>query len=113
MDRPGIGVTPPVGIGQRGLLIVTPAGNLLWDPPGFLDDQAISRVREAGGLQAVTASHPHFYGAMAEWSAAFGADILVPQADASWVTRPDPAIRSWTSREAVLPGVTLIQCGAP
>ncbi len=106
-----IGVTPPVGIGQHGLLIVTPAGNLLWDPPGFLDDQAISWVREAGGLQAVTASHPHFYGAMADWSAAFGADILVPEADASWVTRPDPAIRTWASREAVLPGVSLIQCG--
>ena len=63
--------------------IVTPAENPLWDPPGFLDDRAVSRVRAAGGLQAVTASHPHFYGAMADWSAAFGADILVPQADAS------------------------------
>jgi hypothetical protein len=107
----GVGVNPPVGIGQRGLIVVTPAGNLLWDPPGFLDDRAVDRVRGAGGLRAVTASHPHFYGAMAEWSHAFGADILVPEADASWVTAPDPAVRTWASSEPVLPGVTLVQCG--
>jgi glyoxylase-like metal-dependent hydrolase (beta-lactamase superfamily II) len=107
----GIGVDPPVGIGQRALMVVTPAGNLLWDPPGFLDAEAIARVRQEGGLAAVTASHPHFYGAMAEWAQAFGADILVPQDDASWVTLPDPAIRTWSGTQPVLPGVTLIQCG--
>ena len=107
----GVGVNPPVGIGQRGLIVITPAGNLLWDPPGYLDERAVRRVREAGGLRAVTASHPHFYGAMAGWSRAFGADILVPEADASWVTSPDPAIRTWAAREPVLPGVTLVQCG--
>ena len=107
----GIGVDPPVGIGQRGLVVRTPGGNLLWDPPGFLDEAAVSRVREAGGLRAVTASHPHFYGAMAEWGRAFGADILVPEADAAWVTHPDPAVRTWSARHPVLPGVTLVQCG--
>jgi hypothetical protein len=107
----GIGVTPSVGIGQRALLVRTGQGNLLWDPPGFVDDDAIGRVREAGGLRAVTASHPHFYGAMAEWAHAFGADVLVPEADADWVTRPDPAIRTWAGQLDVLPGVTLVQCG--
>jgi len=107
----GIGVDPPVGIGQRALVVTTPEGNLLWDPPGFLDEHAIGEVRQAGGLRAVSASHPHFYGAMAEWGHAFGADILVPEADASWVTRPDPAVRTWSGTLAVLPGVTLVQCG--
>src|SRR6202012_4888836 len=107
----GIGVTPTVGIGQRALLVRTDQGNLLWDPPGYLDDDAIARVRAAGGLAAVTASHPHFYGAMAEWARAFGAEVLVPEADAGWVTRPDPAIRTWAGRLDLLPGVTLVQCG--
>jgi hypothetical protein len=107
----GVGVTPTVGIGQRALLVRTGQGNLLWDPPGYVDDEAIGRVREAGGLRAVTASHPHFYGAMAEWAHAFGADVLVPEADAEWVTCPDPAIRTWAGRLDLLPGVTLIQCG--
>jgi hypothetical protein len=107
----GIGVTPSVGIGQRALLVLTDKGNLLWDPPGYLDDDAIGRVRAVGGLRAVTASHPHFYGAMAEWAHAFGADVLVPGVDATWVTLPDPAIRTWAGRLEVLPGVTLVQCG--
>ena len=107
----GVGVTPSVGIGQRALLVRTVQGNLLWDPPGFVDDEAIERVRRSGGLRAVTASHPHFYGAMADWARAFGADILVNEADASWVTQPDPAIRTWSGRLEVLPGITLVQCG--
>jgi glyoxylase-like metal-dependent hydrolase (beta-lactamase superfamily II) len=107
----GVGVDPPVAIGQRGLVIQTPAGNLLWDPPGFVDEQAIAAVREIGGLSVVSASHPHFYGSMVEWSRAFGAQILLPEADAHWLTRPDPAVRTWSGSAPVLPGVTLVQCG--
>jgi hypothetical protein len=107
----GIGAEPLVGIGQRGLLVQTNRGNLLWDPPGFVDDEALDIVRVLGGLAAVTASHPHFYGTMVEWSRVFGAEILIPTADRAWVTRPDPAIRLWSGRAEVLPGVTLVQCG--
>jgi glyoxylase-like metal-dependent hydrolase (beta-lactamase superfamily II) len=107
----GIGADPPVAIGQRALLIQTPEGNLLWDPPGFLDEQAIEAVRELGGLRAVTASHPHFYASIVEWSHAFGADILLPESDAHWLTRPDPAVRTWSGTLPLLPGVTLVQCG--
>jgi glyoxylase-like metal-dependent hydrolase (beta-lactamase superfamily II) len=107
----GIGVTPSVGIGQRALLVRTDQGNLLWDPPGFVDDEGIDRVRRSGGLAAVTASHPHFYGAQAEWARAFGAEILVNESDTVWVTQPDPAIRTWSGSLEVLPGVTLVQCG--
>ena len=107
----GLHVAPSVGIGQRGLIVTTSEGNLLWDPPGYLDADAIDQVKRLGGLRAVTASHPHFYGAMSEWGQAFGADVWVPEADAAWVTRPDPAIRTWSTRLPLLPGVTLVQCG--
>ena len=36
----GIGVTPEFGIGQRALLVRTPAGNVLWDCVPLLDEQA-------------------------------------------------------------------------
>ena len=107
----GVGADPPVAIGQRGLVVQTAEGNLLWDPPGFLDERAIKAVADVGGLRAVTASHPHFYGSMVEWSHAFGAEILLPRADAHWLPRPDPAVRTWSGSLGVLPGVTLIQCG--
>jgi glyoxylase-like metal-dependent hydrolase (beta-lactamase superfamily II) len=108
----GIGADPQVAIGQRSLLVTTPAGNLLWDPSGFIDDAAVAAVRAAGGLSFVTASHPHFYGCIASWAEAFGAEILVPEADASWLRAPAGLrVRLWSGTLEVLPGVTLIQCG--
>ena len=108
----GLGVEPPFAIGQRALLVHTPEGNLLWDLPGYLDDAAIAQVRELGGLAAVAASHPHFFGAQVEWSHAFGGvPVFVASADAEWIRRPDPAVTLWSDSREILPGVTLVQCG--
>ncbi|HEY7488285.1 MAG TPA: MBL fold metallo-hydrolase [Streptosporangiaceae bacterium] len=108
----GIGADPPFAIGQRALVVRTAEGNILWDPPGFIDDQAIQAVREAGGLRAIAASHPHFYGSVVEWSKAFDATMLLSAPDAHWLTRPDEApARLWSGSMQVLPGVTLVQCG--
>ena len=108
----GIGADPPVAIGQRSLLVTTPAGNVLWDPSGFVDDAAVAAVRAAGGLRFVTASHPHFYGAIGEWAGAFGAEILVPADDAAWLRAgPGASVRTWSGVLELLPSVTLVQCG--
>jgi hypothetical protein len=108
----GIGVQPAFGIGQRALLVATDAGQVLWDPPGFIDEAAIGAVRGRGPLLAVTASHPHFYGVAVEWARAFPeAEVLLPAADAHWLMRPDPAVRHWTESIEVAPGVRLVQCG--
>lgn len=113
LDLFGIGVQPEVGVGQRGLVVGTPAGNLLWDPPAYLDQAAVDAVRERGGLAAVSSSHPHMYGAAVEWSHAFDAEILLAEVDvdAGWLMRPDPAVRTWSGALEALPGVTLVQCG--
>ena len=58
----GITIEPSVGIGQRGLLVQTPSGNLLWDPNGYVDDDLVATVHELGGVAAVAASHPHMFG---------------------------------------------------
>ena len=108
----GIGANPTVGIGQRALLVQTPAGNVLWDCFGFIDDEGIAAVRARGGIQGIAMSHPHFYGVNVEWSRAFGnAPIYIPKADREWVQRPDPAITHWEGSVEALPGVTLIQSG--
>lgn len=118
--EPGISeltVTPSLGIGHRGLLVATPAGAVLWDPPGFLDDDAVERVRELGGLAGVARSHPHLCGVQIEWSARFpgpdgrGAPVWIPRRDRAWVTRPDDAVRLWDDRQTLAPGVTLVRCG--
>lgn len=107
----GIGVTPPIGIGQRALLVATPEGNALWDPPGFIDEDAVDAVQRLGGLKAVSASHPHFYGVMVEWAHAFDADIVLPAADREWIERKDRSIRFYGDEATIVPGVTLVRCG--
>jgi glyoxylase-like metal-dependent hydrolase (beta-lactamase superfamily II) len=108
----GIGTRPAFAIGQRALLVQTPQGNLLWDCISLLDEQTIAAVRALGGVHAISASHPHFYGVMQEWSWAFGdAPIYIPEDDKEWVTYPGPSVRLWRATREVLPGVTLVQCG--
>lgn len=111
-DLYGITVDPQVGIGQRSLLVRTPAGNLLWDPAGYLDDDTVRRVRDLGPVVAVAASHPHMFGVQVEWSRALGGvPVLVNAADARWLARPDAAVRQWSGVAEVVPEVTLHQLG--
>ncbi|WP_199435046.1 hydrolase [Qaidamihabitans albus] len=111
-DLFGITSSPGAGIGQHTKLLRTPAGNLLWDPIGYLDDDAVRQVRELGEVVAIAASHPHMFGVQVEWSRRLGGPpVLVAEPDLEWVARPDPAIRPWTGKLDVLPGVTMSQPG--
>jgi hypothetical protein len=111
-DLYAVDVVPELGIGQRGLFLRTPGGNLLWEPPGFIDSDMISTIRDLGGVDLVSASHPHLTGASIQWSHAFdNAPVLVASADREWIRRPDPAIQLWHGVREVLPGVIFVQCG--
>ena len=108
----GIDVTPSVGIGQRALLLQTAAGNVLWDPNGYLDEPIAAAVDALGGLAAVAASHPHMFGAQVAWSQRFGGvPVWVQERDAGWVQRTDPVVRTWDETHEVAPGVTLHRIG--
>lgn len=107
----GVGAAPSFGIGQRGLIVTTPGGNVLFDVPGFVDEAAFEKVDELGGLAAISASHPHFYGVAVEWSDRFDAPILLPAEDRDWVARPDPAYEFYDDEVAPVPGVHLVRCG--
>ncbi len=107
----GIGVEPAIGIGQRSLLVTGAGGNVLWDVPGFVDERGMQAVEALGGLVAVSASHPHFYGVIAEWADAFDVPIVLPEADRRWLVRSSRRVE-WYSDHAVLtPQVTLIRTG--
>ena len=109
----GIGAVPGFAIGQRALLVQSPAGNILWECQTILDDETIKAVKDLGGISAIAFSHPHFYSTMAEWSRAFDhAAIYIHADDRKWVMRPDPAIKFWEGETHQLQeGLTLIHCG--
>lgn len=108
----GIGTFPHFAIGQRALLLRTPAGNVLWDCISLIDDATVEIVQALGGLAAIAISHPHFYTSMVEWAHAFAAPVWLHAADRRWIMRHDAAIRFWEGEtKELLPGVTLIRCG--
>lgn len=111
-DLLAIRSVPAVGIDQRALLVLTPAGNVLWDCIALLDDATVALIRALGGLKAVALSHPHYYSAMVEWGRAFGVPVHVHAADRQHVTRPDPCLHFWEGDAApLIPGITLHRLG--
>jgi hypothetical protein len=111
-DLFGIVTEPRFAIGQRALLIRHPDGNVLWDCLSLLDDATVEAVNALGGIDRIAISHPHYYGAVVDWSDAFGAEIILHAADRAWVMRPDERIRFWGGDTSPLPnGGTLVHVG--
>jgi glyoxylase-like metal-dependent hydrolase (beta-lactamase superfamily II) len=93
----GIGLEPSFAIGQRALLIPEQGGCVMWDCVPLATPEAAEEIRALGGLKAIAVSHPHFYGAVADWSEAFGGvPVYLHGDDRAWITRPHSAIVSWT-----------------
>jgi hypothetical protein len=112
-DVIGIGTQPTFAIGQRAILIRTPAGNVLWDCISLIDEATVTIIDALGGLSAIAISHPHFYSSMADWSRAFGeVPIYLHADDREWILHPNESIVLWDGEtRELLPGVTLIRCG--
>lgn len=115
-EEPGltsIGTQPQFAIGQRALLVQTPAGNVLWDCISYIDEATVAAVEALGGVQAVAVSHPHFYASCIEWSEAFAnAPIYLHAADRAWTVFEHPNVVHWEGETAEpVPGTTLIRLG--
>lgn len=105
----GVGSEPSFAIGQRALIVPGEGGNVMWDCVSTVDDAAVERIRELGGLVAIALSHPHYYSSIVEWSEAFGdIPVYVHRSDRQWIPR-DGNIRTWSGDSLeILPGRTLI-----
>ena len=109
----GIGLEPSFAIGQRALLLRESDGCVMWDCVPLATDEAMQYVRSLGGLKAIAVSHPHFYGAVADWSEAFGGvPIYLHADDRAWVTRPHPSIVAWSgARQKISDDIVLLRAG--
>lgn len=82
----------------------------MWDCIGVVTDDALARLRDAGGVGAIAISHPHFYSAMVEWSDALGGvPVHLHAADREWVARSSPDLCHWSGdRLELSPTLTLV-----
>ena len=110
---PGIGMEPSFAIGQRALLIPERDGCVLWDCIPLATPEAVAHLRSLGGLKAIAISHPHYYGAVADWSEAFGGvPVYLHGDDRQWVTRPHPSIVPWSGdSHRVSDDILLVRAG--
>lgn len=93
LDLTGMSLEPSFAIGQRALLVPGADGCVMWDCVPLATPEAVDHVRSRGGLKAIAISHPHYYGALADWSEAFGGvPVYLHADDRAWVTRPHKAI---------------------
>ncbi|MGH7666554.1 MAG: hypothetical protein ACRENY_08570 [Candidatus Dormibacteria bacterium] len=108
-----VATEPPFAIGQRALLVRTPAGNLLWDCLSHLDGDTVAAVGQLGGLAAIAISHPHFYASCVEWSDAFGgAPIHLSERDRGHLVRSSQAVQHFPGDDVEpLPGLRVIRLG--
>jgi len=82
-----LSTTPKFAIGQRAILIRTPAGNLLWDCLSVLDPTAIEYITKEGGLGGIVISHPHYYSTHLEWAEQFRCPVYLAEEDKAWLAR--------------------------
>jgi glyoxylase-like metal-dependent hydrolase (beta-lactamase superfamily II) len=109
----GVGSFPAFAIGQRALIVSSPAGNILWDCISFLDDMTVTIIKALGGLVGIACSHPHFLASVVDWSHAFGnVPVYLHAMDRRYATRPDPVLTYWEGdRLELAEGINLIRCG--
>jgi hypothetical protein len=85
----------------------------MWDCVPLATPEAVDHVRSLGGLKAIAVSHPHYYGAVADWSESFGGvPVYLHGDDARWVTRPHPSIVAWQGESRrISDDLTLLRAG--
>ncbi|CAK7206556.1 hypothetical protein SEUCBS139899_009352 [Sporothrix eucalyptigena] len=86
---------PKLAIGQRAILVRTPAGNILWDCLTLIDDDTVQRIHDLGGLKAIVISHPHYYSSHVEWAAAFDCPVYLRNEDREWTVQQSPRQVFW------------------
>jgi hypothetical protein len=95
-------VSPSFAIGQRAFLILSPAGNILWDCIPLLNEPTIDFIKAKGGLRAIAFSHPHYYSTMNNWAEVFDCPIYIHKKDEPWIMYKGSHIALWEGVEKPL-----------
>ncbi|WP_039902356.1 MBL fold metallo-hydrolase [Methylobacterium sp. GXF4] len=75
---------PVSGIGPSAYLIRTDAGNMGFEGCPVFSEAALDQIETLGGMQVLSASHPHSYGALVQLQDRFDPELCLPAADFTW-----------------------------
>lgn len=97
---------PVDGIGPAGYLLTSESGNVFFEGCSVFDEAALAQIDRLGGIDVLSASHPHSYGALWQLQDRFEPELALPAADFAWsaalrVTWP------WDDELQPLPGFAL------
>ena len=97
---------PVEGIGPSGYLLRNADGNVFFEGCTVFDELALARIRSLGGINVLSASHPHSYGALWQLQDRFDPELALPAHDFVW----SAALRvnwPWDNTLDVMPGMAL------
>ncbi len=102
--------SPRFGIGPNGYLIQHPGGNVFFDGTAYYSPDALDFIESLGGIQWLSASHPHAYGALWQLQERFAPTVVIQVQDLPWTNAFQTA---WPFDEKLelAPGLTLIHTG--
>lgn len=79
--------SPLVGIGSSGYLIVRESGNIAFEAAGWYTRDALEQIRNLGGINFLSASHPHGFGALWQLEKEFQPEFTAFHKDAVQFTK--------------------------
>lgn len=101
---------PRIGIGPNGYLIKHPAGNVFFEGAAYYSPDALDLIDTLGGIQWLSASHPHAYGALWQLQERFSPAVVVQVEDLPW-TNAFQTTWPLDERLELAPGLMLIHTG--
>ena len=75
---------PVSGIGPSAYLVTTPGGNMMFEGCSVFSEAALEHIAALGGIDVLSASHPHSYGALWQLQDRFDPELALPAADFPW-----------------------------
>ncbi|HBZ11678.1 MAG TPA: hypothetical protein DEO65_17740 [Bacillus bacterium] len=97
-----ITTVPEFGIGQSAFVVQGDRINVLWDCISYLDVETQKQIRELGGIDGISLSHPHYYSTQVQWAEAFDCPIYIHEDDKKWVMEPSNRIVFWSDEQLEL-----------
>ncbi|MCS3633999.1 YcaO-like protein with predicted kinase domain [Salinibacter ruber] len=101
---------PQIGVGSRGFLVEHPNGNIAFEGATWYDDAALDHIESLGGIQYLSASHAHVYGALWRLSERFSPETVIQEAELPYA-QAFPVTWPFDGRAELTAGATLHHTG--